>query len=150
MSASMLLGANRAPRVNDHFELRRRFSKNRPLRLEIPDESAQFTTDVRRIAPFVPKASVERIQTMVLRPPPFRSCIKFERAYHEDDNGGVPVPVEMSGRNFRFGSTLDHSMISSARARTDGGIVKPRALAVLRLMIRRTWVASSTGRSRGV
>jgi hypothetical protein len=66
--------------------------------------------------------------------------------------GGVPIPipVEMSGRNFRFGSTLDHSMISSARASTDGGIVRPRALAVLRLMIRRTWVTSSTGRSRGV
>ena len=64
--------------------------------------------------------------------------------------GGVPILVEMSGRNLRFGRRLDHSMISSARASTDGGIVRPSALAVFRLMIRRTWVTSSTGRSRGV
>ena len=40
-------------------------------------------------------------------------------------------------------------MMSSARASTEGGIVKPRALAVLRLTTSSNRVASSTGRSAG-
>jgi hypothetical protein len=42
-----------------------------------------------------------------------------------------------------------HSMIWSARASSDGGIVRPRALAVLRLMINSNFVGCSTGRSPG-
>ena len=41
-------------------------------------------------------------------------------------------------------------MISSARASTDGGIVRPSALAVLRLMTSSNLVGCSTGRSAGL
>src|SRR5262249_36377774 len=42
-----------------------------------------------------------------------------------------------------------HWILSSARASTDGGIVRLRALAVLRLITRSKTVGSSTGRSAG-
>src|SRR5262245_10389345 len=42
-----------------------------------------------------------------------------------------------------------HSITSSARASSVGGIVRPSALAVLRLMIRSTLVTCCTGRSAG-
>src|SRR5262245_61513490 len=41
-------------------------------------------------------------------------------------------------------------MTSSACKRTDAGIVRPRALAVLRLMISSNFVGCSTGRSAGL
>src|SRR5262249_44816497 len=41
----------------------------------------------------------------------------------------------------------DHRMMSSARARSDGGRISPRALAVLRLMTSSYFVGCSTGRS---
>src|SRR6266704_75249 len=40
-------------------------------------------------------------------------------------------------------------MTSSARCSNDGGIVRPSALAVLRLMTSSNFVGCSTGRSRG-
>src|SRR6516225_3211274 len=43
-----------------------------------------------------------------------------------------------------------HSMISSARARIDGGIVSPSALAVFRLMTSSNLVGCWTGRSAGL
>jgi hypothetical protein len=43
-----------------------------------------------------------------------------------------------------------HSMIWSARASSDGGIARPRALAVLRLMTNSNFVGCSTGRSAGL
>src|SRR5215471_6761896 len=46
--------------------------------------------------------------------------------------------------------TPPHSMMRSARARNDGGIVRPRALAVLRLIISSNFVGCSTGRSAGL
>src|SRR3974390_2017795 len=42
-----------------------------------------------------------------------------------------------------------HSITSSARASTDGGIVRPRAFAVLRLMTSSYLVGTCTGRSTG-
>ena len=45
---------------------------------------------------------------------------------------------------------VGHSMTSSARASTEGGIVSPRALAVRRLMISSNFVGCSTGRSAGL
>ncbi len=42
-----------------------------------------------------------------------------------------------------------HSMTSSARARSKGGIVRPSALAVLRLMTSSNFVGCSTGKSDG-
>jgi hypothetical protein len=43
-----------------------------------------------------------------------------------------------------------HSMTWSARASRDGGIVRPRALAVLRLMTSSSCAGSSTGMSDGL
>src|SRR5262245_45217628 len=43
-----------------------------------------------------------------------------------------------------------HWMISSARPSTDGGIVRPSALAVLRLITSSYFVGCSTGRSAGL
>jgi hypothetical protein len=43
-----------------------------------------------------------------------------------------------------------HWMVSSARARTDGGIVSPSVFAVLRLTTRSNFVGRSTGRSPGL
>ena len=43
-----------------------------------------------------------------------------------------------------------YSMTSSARASSDGGIVKPSAAAVLRLMTRSVLIGGSTGRSPGL
>src|SRR5262249_52999487 len=43
-----------------------------------------------------------------------------------------------------------YSITSSARASTDGGMVRPRALAVLRLMTSSNFVGCSTGRSAGL
>src|SRR5215472_882032 len=42
-----------------------------------------------------------------------------------------------------------HSITSSARPRSESGTVRPRALAVLRLMISSTFVDCITGRSAG-
>src|SRR5262249_6483504 len=42
-----------------------------------------------------------------------------------------------------------HSITSSARARREGGTVRPSALAVVRLMTRSNLVGCSTGRSAG-
>ena|ERR1700730_3557256 len=42
-----------------------------------------------------------------------------------------------------------HSMTSSARARSEGGIARPSAFAVLRLMTSSNFVGCSTGRSDG-
>src|SRR5262249_7099520 len=42
-----------------------------------------------------------------------------------------------------------HSITSSARARSGGGIVRPRAFAVVRLMTRLNLVGCSTGMSPG-
>src|SRR5262245_41129632 len=43
-----------------------------------------------------------------------------------------------------------HSITSSARASSDGGIVRPSALAVIRLMTRSNFVGCSTGRLAGI
>src|SRR5215471_8702221 len=43
-----------------------------------------------------------------------------------------------------------HSITSSARASSDGGIVRPRAFAVLRMITSSNLVACSTGKSAGL
>src|SRR5262245_44831432 len=45
---------------------------------------------------------------------------------------------------------VGHSITSSARASSDGGIVRPSAFAVLRLMTRSNFVGCSTGKSAGL
>src|SRR5262249_49329141 len=60
--------------------------------------------------------------------------------------GGDRRGEEAEGaRNER--SPVYHSITSSARASTDGGMVRPRALAVLRLITSSNLVGSWTGRS---
>ena len=46
-------------------------------------------------------------------------------------------------------AAVQHWMISSARTKSDWGIVRPRALAVLRLITRSNFVGCSTGKSPG-
>ena len=58
--------------------------------------------------------------------------------------GEVPLPDSCSAANRCY------SMISSARTSSVGGILKPRALAALRLMTNSNLVACSIGRSAGL
>jgi hypothetical protein len=46
-------------------------------------------------------------------------------------------------------ASVHYSITWSARCKSDGGIVRPRALAVLRLITSSNFVACSTGRSPG-
>src|SRR5205085_1237721 len=48
------------------------------------------------------------------------------------------------------GAAADHSMTSSARSRTDAGMVRPRALAVLRLSTNSNLAGVSIGVSAGL
>jgi hypothetical protein len=50
----------------------------------------------------------------------------------------------------RVGRARDYSIMWSARPSTDGGMVSPSALAVLRLTTRSNLVGCSTGRSAGL
>jgi hypothetical protein len=67
--------------------------------------------------------------------------------------GLLPLDDERRGQEAQGTSDeappVHYSMISSARASTDGGIVRPRAFAVLRLITSSNRVACSTGRSAG-
>jgi hypothetical protein len=47
-------------------------------------------------------------------------------------------------------AAVDHWITSSARPSSDGGMVRPSALAVLRLMTSSNFVGCSTGRSAGL
>jgi hypothetical protein len=55
-----------------------------------------------------------------------------------------PAKVPMNARRSSYSITW------SARSRSDGGIVRPRGLAVWRLMTRSSFVGRWTGRSPGV
>ena len=54
---------------------------------------------------------------------------------------GIFLPAELA---------VAYSITSSARSSSDGGIVRPSALAVLRLMISANFVGCSIGRSAGL
>src|SRR5205085_5740324 len=85
-----------------------------------------------------------------------------ERDEHEDgddaerDDGQATVPCAYERpvgvrENQRAARGLSaHSMTWSARNSSDGGMVKPRAFAVLRLRTSSNVVACSTGRSAGL
>ena len=67
--------------------------------------------------------------------------------------GGPPAPAEGRDhrrRGHRSGAVMHYSITSSARASTAGGIVSPRAFAVLRLITSSNLVGCSTGRIGGV
>ena len=60
--------------------------------------------------------------------------------------------MDQHGRDVRFGPKADiasYSIVSSARERSEGGTVRPSALAVLRLITNSYLVALCTGRSAG-
>jgi len=61
---------------------------------------------------------------------------------------GAWLPV--CAHDFGPPNSSSHSTTSSARRSTDGGIVKPSALAALRLMTSSNFVGCSTGRSAGL
>jgi len=69
----------------------------------------------------------------------------------DSDPMGAPGRPRVSGERppRDNGRKRSHWMISSARTRTDWGIVTPSALAVLRLTTSSNFVGSSTGRSAG-
>ena len=59
--------------------------------------------------------------------------------------------TDRHGRRWhRFGRMLDYWMISSARASTAGGIVRPICFAAFRLMMNSNFVGCSMGRSAGL
>ena len=72
---------------------------------------------------------------------------------------GRPMPSRLDAEGLKFYATLGspsmvqvfrfYSITSSARASSDGGISRPSALAVVRLMTRSNLVGCSTGRSAG-
>jgi hypothetical protein len=70
--------------------------------------------------------------------------------------GWSGYPPKLSKQTSRLGSPVPdsdigrlHSITSSARASSVGGISRPSALAVIRLMTRSNLVGCSTGRSAG-
>ena len=60
----------------------------------------------------------------------------------EESEGGCEEGAALTG--------LGHSITRSARSRSDGGIVRPSILAVLRLMISSNLLGCSTGKSPGL
>src|SRR5712692_1976052 len=63
--------------------------------------------------------------------------------------GGTPGRDGVCAAAVDAASTIHHWMISSARPSSDGGIVRPSALAVLRLISMSNLDACITGRSAG-
>ena len=64
--------------------------------------------------------------------------------------GGERRGERTGQRGHQKAAAVHYSMTLSARASSDGGIVRPRALAVLRLMTSSYLDACSTGRSAGL
>jgi hypothetical protein len=64
-------------------------------------------------------------------------------------NAGLSSDLVPCPKSARTGSGRSHSITSSARASKVGGMVRPSAFAVLRLMTRRKWVLCWTGISDG-
>ena len=62
----------------------------------------------------------------------------------------LSVTQTSSGIWFAAAPGAGYSITLSARCRSDGGIVRPSAFAVLRLMTRSNFVGCSTGRSAGL
>src|SRR4029453_1841945 len=80
-------------------------------------------------------------------PPLILGCVKAAQAPE-----ALPriVPIVGGRQSWFRRAASGHWITSSARSSTDGGIVTPSALAVLRLMISSNFVGSSTGKSAGL
>ena len=81
---------------------------------------------------------------------------RVEKLVHQPQLGGVGLDqyggegdAEAAAAGVQF-PWSGHSMIWSARSSSDGGIVRPRALAVLTLIISSNLAGRSTGRSDGL
>jgi hypothetical protein len=59
------------------------------------------------------------------------------------------MSVKGQNRTHALQQRASYSIASSARTRNDSGILRPRALAVVRLMMKSNLVGCSTGRSAG-
>src|SRR5712692_9220787 len=76
----------------------------------------------------------------------------------EEPRGGAPLlggdktgaRLQVCSRDFGQPNSSSHWINSSAPTSIDCGIVRPRALAVLRLMTDSNFVGCSTGRSAGL
>jgi hypothetical protein len=88
----------------------------------------------------------EQAETHCLRP--LRGCRSPWAGRRWGERGGEPVLQAPTASGGLACPLLDET--SSARARTAGGIVSPRALAVLMLMTSSNFVGCSTGRSAGL
>src|SRR5262249_18978841 len=121
-------------------------------------------SEISRYPTHLPRTSLRRlhiapareISSTVLRPHPgirrrkgrirasdlTRSTLRAPAERQHDKERGEPLLQDQHG-------SAAHSMTSSARASSNGGTVRPRALAVFRLMTSSNRVACSTGTSAG-
>ena len=80
-----------------------------------------------------------------------RSPARSARAHRARSYEGIEHPAKPTAarRSWPRWSSTSYSMTWSARPSTDGGIVRPSALAVFKLMTNSNRVGCSTGRSAG-
>ena len=75
-------------------------------------------------------------------------CVVSHRLQSADSGHRLPTGVRLFATQTGYDRSA-YSITSSARARINGGIVRPSALAVLRLMMSLNVVGCSIGRSAG-
>src|SRR6516164_5253692 len=95
----------------------------------------------------------------MVRPGIVEDCVhpathSFQAPIHKRRSNylGQNIQARQTKRHVSFGPEADfanYSMISSARERSEGGTVRPSALAVLRLITNSNLVTFCTGRSAG-
>ena len=115
-----------------------------------------FTSDTKTLAPS--SANFRAVARPIPAPEPVTSATYPDTRPIASLNllkvllDGSSMGCEASDRDVRLVQEADiatHSITSSARASTDGGIVRPSAFAVLRLITSWYLVAACTGRSAG-
>ena len=105
----------------------------------------------------VPAAKAERplsVQSTDLRGDVGQRARRADSGRSLDDDGsagfGPKRKFDLTPLGARTGFAAAHSITSPARERIDDGIVRPNALAVLRLITRSNVVGCSTGMSAGL
>src|SRR5262249_36887438 len=73
--------------------------------------------------------------------------LRLDRPWRQKENESCKESAQISAPMRRTAPL--HSMTSSARSKNDSGMVRPSALAVVKLMTRSNLVGCSTGRSAG-
>jgi hypothetical protein len=129
-------GGGCASSGDDDINLERnQFGRKRREPLGLPLGISVFNHDVAALdVTEVTQSLTESLVQMGVR-----SQVERQEAYSRDlprllGIGGERRCEETEGKGDDELATLHHWMISSARSRSDGGIVSPRALAVLRLI----------------